>query len=133
VRDIIRDEYTAEPGGLSGNEDSGQMSAWLVFSMAGFYPVCPGMPYYVLGSPLFESITIHGPASKKFTIQAKGQSDTNRYIQSAKLNGKAFTRSYLLHQEIAAGGQLVLEMGSKPNMNWANSPADVPPSMQVEQ
>jgi putative alpha-1,2-mannosidase len=90
------------------------------------------MPYYVLGSPLFDNITVTGPAGKKFTIQAKGQSDTHRYIQSAKLNGKPFTRSYLLHDEIAKGGQLVLEMSSKPNPAWASSPADVPPSMGME-
>ncbi|MDO1447637.1 GH92 family glycosyl hydrolase [Rhodocytophaga aerolata] len=129
VRDIIREEYSSESGGLSGNEDSGQMSAWLVFSMAGFYPVCPGMPYYVLGSPMFDTITLTGPAGRKFTIQARKQSDTNRYIQSAKLNNKPFTRSYLLHEEIANGGQLVLEMGSKPNPAWGNSTADLPPSM----
>jgi predicted alpha-1,2-mannosidase len=133
VRDIIREEYSAEPGGLSGNEDSGQMSAWLVFSMAGFYQVCPGMPYYVLGSPMFDNITITGPAGKKFNIQAKGQSDNTRYIQSARLNGKTLTRSYLLHEEIAKGGQLVLEMGNKPNTNWASAEADIPPSMQVEE
>jgi predicted alpha-1,2-mannosidase len=129
VRDIIREEYSAEAGGLSGNEDSGQMSAWLVFSMAGFYPVCPGMPYYVLGSPMFDNITLTGPAGKKFTIQARGQSDTNCYIQSAKLNGKPFTRTYLLHEEITRGGQLVLEMGNKPNPSWGSSSTDVPPSM----
>jgi putative alpha-1,2-mannosidase len=71
VRDIIREEYAAEPGGLSGNEDSGQMSAWLVFSMAGFYPVCPGMPYYVLGSPLFESITITWASRQKIYYSGK--------------------------------------------------------------
>lgn len=129
VRDIIREEYSSEAGGLSGNEDSGQMSAWLVFSMMGFYQVCPGMPYYVLGSPMFDNITLTGPAGNKFTILAKGQSDTNRYIQSAKLNGKPFTRTYLLHKEIARGGQLLLEMGSKPNANWGNLTTDLPPSM----
>jgi predicted alpha-1,2-mannosidase len=131
VRDIIREEYSAESGGLSGNEDSGQMSAWLVFSMAGFYPVCPGMPYYVLGSPMFDTVTISGPTGKTFTILAKKQSDTNRYIQSAKLNGKPFTRSYLMHEEIANGGQLVLEMGSKPNPAWGRMHTDLPPSMST--
>jgi predicted alpha-1,2-mannosidase len=129
VRDIIREEYTAQPGGLSGNEDSGQMSAWLAFSMIGFYPVCPGMPYYVLGSPVFEEIAINLPAGKTFIIRARGSSDTNKYIQSASLNGKGFTRTYLLHSEIVKGGTLVLEMGPEPSTSWGSAPADAPPSM----
>jgi predicted alpha-1,2-mannosidase len=132
VRDIIREEYSAEPGGLSGNEDCGQMSAWLVFSMMGFYPVCPGMPYYVLGSPMFEEINISVSGNRKFIIRAKGSSDTNSYIQSARLNGKPFTRSYLWHQELIKGGELILEMGGQPNQNWGNAEIDVPPSLKNE-
>ncbi|MFP4097131.1 MAG: GH92 family glycosyl hydrolase [Cyclobacteriaceae bacterium] len=127
VRDIIREEYSAEPGGLSGNEDAGQMSAWLVFSMMGFYPVSPGMPYYVMGSPVFEETTINLTNGNTFTIQATNNSEENRYIQSASLNGAPLERSYLLHEEIMQGGELVLEMGSEPNKNWASK--QVPPSM----
>ncbi len=129
IRNIIREEYSTDPGGLSGNEDSGQMSAWLAFSMIGLYPVCPGMPYYVLGSPVFQSTTFAPSAGKKFTIKANKNSSTNGYIQSATLNGKPFTRTYLLHQEIINGGELVLEMGPQPNKNWGTGKSDVPPSL----
>ncbi|WKN32848.1 GH92 family glycosyl hydrolase [Porifericola rhodea] len=127
VRDIIREEYSSEPGGLSGNEDAGQMSAWLTFSMMGFYPVAPGMPYYVLGSPVFEETNINLSNGNTFSIKATDSSDENRYIQSATLNGEPLERSYLLHEEILQGGELVLEMGDEPNTNWASQ--QVPPSM----
>ncbi|MDF9800180.1 putative alpha-1,2-mannosidase [Catalinimonas alkaloidigena] len=127
VRDIIREEYSAEPGGLSGNEDAGQMSAWLVCSMMGFYPVAPGMPYYVIGSPVFETTAINMSNGSAFTITANNNSDENRYIQSATLNGEPLERSYLLHEEIMQGGELVLEMGDEPNKEWASE--QLPPSM----
>ncbi|MEM6845266.1 MAG: GH92 family glycosyl hydrolase [Bacteroidota bacterium] len=126
VRDIIQEEYSAEPGGLSGNEDAGQMSAWLVFSMMGFYPVTPGMPYYVIGSPVFDEITLNA-GEQPFTIRANNNPAENRYIQSATLNGEPLDRAYLTHQEITDGGELVLEMSSEPNQEWASE--DVPPSM----
>ncbi len=125
VRDIIQSEYSAAPGGLGGNEDAGQMSAWLVFSMTGFYPVSPGIPCYVLGSPVFDEIKMRVGEEATFTLRAENNSDTNRYIQSATLNGEAFDRSYLWHQEIVDGGELVLQMGPEPNEEWASE--DVPP------
>lgn len=129
TRKIIRDEYDTGPGGLSGNEDGGQMSAWLAFSMAGFYPVTPGTPQYVLGSPVFEETTIYGAKGKKFVIEAKGVSDDAPYIQSGTLNGKPFTRTYLTHDEIINGGKLTLQMGKMPNKSWGASAADVPFSL----
>lgn len=127
VRDIIGEEYSATPGGLSGNEDAGQMSAWLVFSMMGFYPVSPGIPCYVLGSPTFEEVTLDVGEEKTFTLRTLDNSDVNRYIQSATLNGEPFNRSYLWHREIVTGGELVLQMGPEPNAAWASQ--EVPPSM----
>ena len=93
VHDIINREYFTTPDGLSGNDDAGQMSSWLVFSMVGFYPVCPGMPYYVIGSPSFEESVITLENGKKFTIKAKGASEKNIYIQSATLNGQPYDKS----------------------------------------
>ena len=127
VRNIIEEEYSAAPGGLSGNEDAGQMSAWLVFSMMGFYPVSPGIPCYVLGSPVFDEVILNVQDSKTFTLRAENNSDEHRYIQSATLNGEPFNRSYLWHQEIVEGGELILNMGPEPNEDWASK--DVPPSM----
>jgi len=129
VRKIIREEYDITPGGLSGNEDGGQMSAWLAFSMAGLYPVTPGTPYYVLGTPIFEEVSFQLSKSKNFKIKANGVSEQAQYIQSAKLNGKVFTKTYLSHQEITDGGELILEMGTKPNEKWGTAPSDAPPSL----
>jgi predicted alpha-1,2-mannosidase len=129
VRKIIREEYDTTPGGLSGNEDGGQMSAWLVFSMAGLYPVTPGTPYYVLGSPVFEETSFELDHGKKFKIIAKGVSDQAIYIQSAKLNGKTFTKTYISHEDLTGGGSLVLEMGTKPNETSGKAVTDAPPSL----
>jgi len=129
VRKIIREEYDTTPGGLSGNEDGGQMSAWLVFGMTGLYPVTPGTPYYVLGTPVFEETSFELSQGKKFKIIAKRVSDQAIYIQSAKLNGKTFTKTYLSHEDLTRGGSLVLEMGTKPNETWGIAVTDAPPSI----
>lgn len=122
-------EYLNAPGGLSGNDDAGQMSAWYVFSAIGFYPVCPGNPYYVIGSPSFESTTIQLENGKRFVIKAHQVSNKNIYIQSAKLNGKPFDKSYLTHQQIMDGGVIEFIMGDVPNKSWASSVRSCPPSM----
>lgn len=129
VHDIINREYFTTPDGLSGNDDAGQMSSWLVFSMVGFYPVCPGMPYYVIGSPSFEESVITLENGKKFTIEAKGASEKNIYIQSATLNGQPYDKSYILHKDIMNGGILSFVMGDNPNKEWASSAGSLPPSM----
>ncbi|WP_025763440.1 GH92 family glycosyl hydrolase [Dyadobacter tibetensis] len=129
IRKIIREEYDTSAGGLSGNEDGGQMSAWLVFSMAGLYPVAPGTGEYVLGSPVLEQTEIRLENGKHFTIKAKAVSDKALYIQSAKLNGKKFNRSFLTHEEMTRGGTLELEMGNKPNKTWASDPGAFPFSL----
>ena len=129
IKGIIDEEYGVGPGGLSGNEDAGQMSAWLVFSMTGFYPVCPGTPYYIIGSPTFDEITLNLDDEKQFKIFANNVSDTNFYIQSATLNGEPFDRAWLSHEEIALGGNLVFEMGPEPNVNWAADENNLPPSV----
>ncbi|HKJ67695.1 MAG TPA: GH92 family glycosyl hydrolase [bacterium] len=132
VRTIMQEEYSAGPGGLSGNDDTGQMSAWYVFSALGFYPVCPGLPYYALGAPLFEEVTLSLENGKQFTIRAKNVSQTNLYIQSATLNGEPFERPWIRHQEIAAGGTLTFRMGPNPNEAWGSDPALAPPSLSNE-
>ncbi len=126
VYDIIRNEYGIGPGGLSGNEDAGQMSAWLVFSMVGFYPVCPGTPYYIIGTPAFEETVLTLNTGSTFTIRANGLSEQNYYIQSATLNGKPFERSWITHQELLEGGILNFEMGSEPNKTWASEGESLP-------
>ena len=118
VREILKTQYFATPDGLRGNEDCGQMSAWYVLSAMGFYPYNPASGIYQIGSPLFEESTINLPEGKIFRIVAENVSDTNRYIQSATLNGKDFNRTYIAHDEILNGGTLRFKMGPEPNKAW---------------
>ncbi|HEX4342488.1 MAG TPA: GH92 family glycosyl hydrolase, partial [Verrucomicrobiae bacterium] len=124
VRQVASVLYTNTPGGICGNDDCGQMSAWYVFTALGFYPVDPVSGIYLLGSPLMDKITLNlNPAfakGKTFTVIAKNNSSQNAYIQSATLNGKPMTRSWISNEEITAGGRLVLIMGPQPNKDWAN-------------
>ena len=125
VRQILEEQYTNLPNGLSGNEDCGQMSAWYVLSAMGFYSVTPGLAYYTIGSPLFKKVTLNLENGNIFIIIAKNISDKNTYIQSATLNGEKFEHSFIKHADIIKGGSLVFKMGNKPS-NWGNK--SIPPS-----
>ncbi len=129
VRQIIDSLYNATPEGLSGNEDCGQLSAWYIFSAIGLYPVNPADGTYVIGTPRFERVTIQLEGGRQFTVEAPGVSETNMYIQTARLNGRPLDRCYITHDEIANGGTLVFIMGATPNRSWAASEAAAPPSM----
>jgi predicted alpha-1,2-mannosidase len=129
VRKILTTLYTDQPDGLSGNEDCGQMSAWYVFSALGLYPVNPAAGVYVFGSPVIKEAKIALPGGKSFTIVARQNSPENVYIQSAELNGKPFSKSYITHPEILAGGQLTFVMGPEPNTAFGTAPADRPRSV----
>lgn len=108
VRKIINEEYGTGPGGLSGNEDGGQMSAWMVSSMLGFYPVCPGKPEFVLGGPYFDEVTIQPtPQSKPFVISAVGPVNKNPTVQKVELNGKPLSGYALQQKDMVKGGKLV--------------------------
>lgn len=128
VRLIMDSLYTDRPDGLCGNEDCGQMSSWYVMSAMGFYSVCPGQIYYQIGSPLFKETKIHMENGKVFTIKAKNASKINKYIQSAKLNGKPYGKSYFSHDDIMAGAVLEFEMGPEPNKSWASDEDGIPKS-----
>jgi len=128
LRRILDQRYNDQPDGLSGNEDCGQMSAWYVLSAAGFYPACPGEPSYVIGSPIFDSITFHLENGKQFAIRAEHVSKRNKYIHSATMNGKTWKKSWFTHADILNGGELVLDMGSSPNKAWGALEADRPHS-----
>jgi predicted alpha-1,2-mannosidase len=106
--------------GVPGDEDGGCMSAFVVFSAMGFYPVKPGIPMYTITSPVFSKVTIDLPNGKIFTLIAKNSSRTNKYIQSAKLNGKSLETPWFSHNDLVSGGTLVLEMGEKPGRIWGN-------------
>lgn len=109
VRHILDTEYLNVPGGLSGNDDAGQMSAWFVFSAMGFYPVAPSTPYYYLGSPLFEKITVTPVGGREFTITAPASSlikGVEENISRVLLNGNEISATKISHTDISGGGKL---------------------------
>lgn len=128
VRQVCNQFYKASPDGLIGNEDCGQMSAWYIFSALGFYPVNPVNGIFVFGSPLADEVEINLNNGKKFKITAQYNSAENKFIQSVKLNGKAYTKTYIKYQQIMEGGELSYVMGSKPNYNYGKEKADWPVS-----
>lgn len=117
-RFICDKAYRNKVEGLIGNEDVGQMSAWYVLAASGLYPVCPGDTRYEITSPVFESIEIQVGNGKTFTIKSGHYSAENNYIQSAKLNGKEYSKCYLDYKDIMDGGVLELVMGNTPNTSW---------------
>ena len=106
--------------GIPGDEDGGGMSAFVVFSSMGFYPVTPGLPVYTIGSPIFSRMSIALENGKRFTVIAKNNSDVNKYIQSARLNDTELKRPWFTHQQLMDGGTLELVMGPKPNKKWGS-------------
>jgi len=104
--------------GIPGDEDGGGMSAFVVFSSMGFYPVTPGLPIYTIGSPVFSRVTINLQNGKQFTMIANNCSVVNKYIQSAKMNGQVLNTPWFTHEQLVNGGTLELEMGPKPNKSW---------------
>ncbi len=104
--------------GICGDEDGGAMSAWYVFSALGFYPLCPGYPFYVIGSPIFKSATINIGDGKYFKVVASNVSNRNKYIQSAQLNGDQLVEPWFTHEELMKGGEMILHMGPRPNKDW---------------
>lgn len=128
IRHIQETQYTDRPDGYCGNEDCGQMSAWHVMSALGFYQVNPSNGIFVLGSPQFTKATINIPNGRKFTITAPKNSERNIYIQSAKLNGKAYANSFITYDDIMKGGTLNLSMSAKPNKKFGSNPKNRPVS-----
>lgn len=137
TREIMSRYYGLTPyHGWLGDEDEGQMGAWFVMASMGLFETNGGTdvkPFYEIGSPLFEKVTIQLDPKyykgKTFTIIAKGTSETNRYVQSAQLDGKPLNKAWFYHADLVDGGSLILQMGPKPNMKWGSKPEDAPPSM----
>ena len=129
LKQIVDSQYKPSPDGLAGNDDLGQMSAWLVFTALGFYPVAPGSNQYVIGRPFVERADMALPNGKHFRIVTDGLSDANPYIGRVTLNGKALDRSYINDAEIRSGGELRFTMQAKPNKIWATSIKARPYSM----
>lgn len=137
VHEILTTLYAAAPDGLAGNEDCGQMSAWYVLSALGFYSVTPGTDTYVIGTPLFDRATLHLPNGRRLVIvKEEGDDDSCRdgapsatplrFIRAASLDGAPFSRTYLRHGEIVAGGELRFTVGDEPDPNWGVGPDGEP-------
>lgn len=132
VREIMDKLYTADPDGYCGDEDNGQTSAWYVFSALGFYPVCPGTDQYILGTPLFKSAKLHLENGKTVTIKASNNNTDNRYVKDMKVNGKAFTRNYLTHDQLLKGANIQYQMSPTPNKQRGTTEKDIPYSLSFE-
>ena len=115
LHEIMRRMYLNKPDGLCGNDDCGQMSAWYVFSVMGFYPVCPGSDQYVIGSPYAREVVLDLENGRTFTVRAPKVSAKNVYVSAVKLNGKPYDKAYITHDDIMNGGTLEFEMSPRPN------------------
>lgn len=129
IRTLLKQWFRNDLMGMPGDEDGGGMSAFVAFSMMGFYPVTPGMPAYNIGSPVFPYVKMKMSNGKTFEIEAKNCSDENKYIQSATLNGEEWNKPWFSHSDIENGGKLVLVMGNTANKAWAANLDNVPPSV----
>jgi predicted alpha-1,2-mannosidase len=127
---VVASQYNTTPAGLSGNDDLGQMSAWLAFTALGFYPVAPGSNEYVIGRPFLDKVVMNLPNGKRFTIRAPGLSKENIYVAGVTLNGKPLAQTFLRHEQITAGGELVFTMSNQPNKEWGQ-PASARPYTQT--
>ena len=114
VNKIVAEEYGTGPGGLSGNEDAGQMSAWLVFSMMGFYPVCPASNQYIITTPAFDEIKVLLPDGKIFLISSLNRENNNKYIRVITKDGGRFNNWHITHEEIVKGSRFTFQLDSRP-------------------
>jgi len=128
VRWIVTRLYSNTPVGLTGNDDCGQMSAWYIFSVLGFYPVNPCGGIYVIGSPMIKKATLNLASGKKFEIQVDNQDYENKYIQEIILNGQPYYKLWISHNEIAKGGILIYKMGKMPDKDGRSDDAVIPTS-----
>lgn len=129
VRRLLEMEYDDQPDGLAGNEDCGQMSAWYVMSSLGFYAVDPVSGNYVFGTPLFDRAEVEVGLGKKLVVEAKRISQADQYIQSVTFNGKAHTKLWFRHADIAGGATIVFTMGPKPSQTFGTGTDALPPSL----
>ncbi|MDD4452576.1 MAG: GH92 family glycosyl hydrolase [Proteiniphilum sp.] len=132
AREVMDKLYLPTPDGYCGDEDNGQTSAWYVFSALGFYPVCPGSDEYVIGSPLFEKMTLHLDNGKKVEINAPGNKADTRYISKIEINGKASSKNYFRHSDLMKGARIDFTMSDEPNKSRGTKKEDYPYSFTNE-
>lgn len=132
IRDILNKMYKNEINGLGGNDDCGQMSAWYIFSVMGFYPVCPGTDQYVLGAPYLPYLKLNLPNGKIIEIKAHGVSDKKCYVKTLKWNGRTYDKMYITHNDLLQGGVWEFEMSASPNRHRGLLKEDKPYSLTNE-
>lgn len=131
VYNLLKQWFRNDLMGIPGDEDGGGLTSFVVFSQLGFYPVTPGLPMYVIGTPRFEKVTMQIGKGKSFEIVCLNYSPEHKYIQSARLNGEVWNKSWFSHDDLMKGGKLELVMGKKPNKHWASSEDAIPPSFEM--
>lgn len=125
VRTILDEEYNDGPGGLSGNDDAGQISAWYVFAAMGFYPLDPVSGKYLLSSPLFDSVSIKLGNNRVFRIVCHKKSENDSYISAVTLNNKTYSQNYITHQTLVKGGRLDIWLQATPS-KWGSKAGEQP-------
>ncbi len=130
IRTLLGQWFRNDLMGVPGDEDGGGMSAFVAFSLMGFYPVTPGLPVYNIGSPAFKESVVQLANGKKFKIVAENAGPENKYIQSARLNGVNWDKPWFSHDDLKNGGELILIMGNKANKAWGAKPENAPPSFE---
>jgi predicted alpha-1,2-mannosidase len=126
IRESMNKLYKATPDGYCGDEDNGQTSAWYVWSAMGMYSVCPGVPQYVIGAPLFRKITLTLENGKQVVINAPKNSEENIYVQKVTLNGQPYSKTWFNHFDLTKGAVIDFDMGPTPNKLRGTNPADEP-------
>jgi predicted alpha-1,2-mannosidase len=134
IRRVLKENYTTAPDGIPGNDDCGEMSSWAVLTMMGIYTVDPASLVYELDSPVFRRVVIHLSSpypGKIFTIEASPNPEAKPYVQSVKLNGKAYGKNWIKFSDISAGGALQFVVGARPNKKWGAAASEAPPSLSA--
>ncbi|HWV73341.1 MAG TPA: GH92 family glycosyl hydrolase [Pseudosphingobacterium sp.] len=132
VRNLLNQWFRNDLMGIPGDEDGGGLTSFIVFSQLGFYPITPGLPMYVIGSPIFQNATLALGNGKTFSVVCQNYSPEHKYIQSARLNGVTWDKSWFSHKELMKGGTLELVMGKHPNKTWASGEHAIPPSFTMD-
>jgi predicted alpha-1,2-mannosidase len=133
VREVMDKLYNAHPDGYCGDEDNGQTSAWYVFSALGFYPVCPGSNEYVIGSPLFNKMTVKLENGNTIRINAVNNDSSKRYIKELLLNGRPYSKNYFAHEDLLRGATIDITMSETPNTTRGIQKTDAPYSFSLNE
>jgi putative alpha-1,2-mannosidase len=120
LKQIVDSQYKPAPDGLVGNDDLGQMSAWLIFTSLGFYPVAPASNEYVLGRPFVDRAVLHLPNGKVLTVASESLSDDRSFVKDVLLNGKSLDRTYVTHEELMNGGELKFIFSDERDATWSH-------------